>query len=275
MEREKATSLRRAIELLLTLAGDDAPAGEGLGVNRLAELLGDDKSRVSRTLRTLEEYSFVQRDSRTLSYHLGWRLYALASRAGDARLREAAPAVLRELVDEFGESAHLSVLAGARVLTVISRASAQAVTAAIGVGGETPAHCTSSGRALLLDYDLPALERLLGEAPLAAPGPRAPTHVAEVHARIVAARAVGYVIAIDESEPGLVAVGAPIRDHRGVIAAALNLSAPGFRFADRLPDAGRRLTEASRELAAAVGWQPAVSPSAQANGTDAVIGGEA
>lgn len=251
---EKATSLRRAVELLLALGSDDALAEGGLGVKQLTERLGEEKSRVSRTLRTLHEYGLVDRDPETLAFRIGWRVYALAERAGEARLPAAARATVAALVGRYLEAAHLSVLRGTQVLTLVSQPAPWSVTTASWVGRHIPAHCTSSGRALLLDHDLAALRRLFGDGPLAPAGPRAPRTVAELHERIVAARSAGYAVVADESEPGLVAVAAPVRDHRGRIAAALNLSAPAFRFEDRLVDAGEELVRAAGELERAVGW---------------------
>ena len=252
---EKATSLRRAVTLLLALASDEALADGGLGVTGLTELLGEEKSRVSRTLHTLQEYGLVDRDPDTLAYRVGWRIYAIADRAGNAALLAAAPGKVAALVREFGESAHLSVLQGAQVLTVVSHPSPQALSTASWVGRHVPAHCTSSGRALLLDHDFAALERVFGSAPLPAAGPRAPRSVAELYRRISESREAGYAMVTEESEPGLVAVGAPVRDHRGRIIAALNLSAPAFRFQERLVPAGRRLLEVADEIALSAGWR--------------------
>ncbi len=256
MEAEKATSLRRGLEILLALGADEALENRGLGVTRLAQLLGSDKSRVSRTLRTLEEYELVQRDPSTLAYRIGWRMYTLARREGDARLLDAAPARIERLVREFDEAVHLSVLTGARVLTVSSRAPDRALNAGGLVGRTVPAYCTSSGRALLFDHDRQGLEEVLGGTTLQAAGPDAPRDVDELFARIEAARRTGYAVAVEESEPGLVAVAAPVRDHRGFIVAALNLSAPAFRFQDRLTVAGERVRVVAEELSHVVGWSP-------------------
>jgi DNA-binding IclR family transcriptional regulator len=255
MSAEKATSLRRAVALLLALASDEALSDGGLGVTALTEQLGDEKSRISRTLHTLQEYGLVDRDPDTLAYRIGWRVYALADRAGDAALLAAAPAKVSALVREFGESGHLSVLQGAQVLTVVSRPSPQAVSTVSWVGRHVPAHCTSSGRALLLDHDFEALERVFGSGPLPPAGPRAARTVAELHERILDARARGYAAVTEESEAGLVAVAAPVRDHRARIVAALNLSAPAFRFERRLSQAGERLVAVAAELSLAVGWR--------------------
>ena len=57
---ERETSIRRGVEVLLSLAEEEAVAGGGLGVTRIAELLGREKSQVSRSLKALNEYGLVQ-----------------------------------------------------------------------------------------------------------------------------------------------------------------------------------------------------------------------
>src|SRR2546423_6690203 len=104
-------ALARGLGVLCALAENPA-ARDGLGVVALAELVGGDKSQLSRTLRTLEEHGFVARDGETLAYRLGWRLFAVAARVGESQLVAAAPPVPRELRRELGESVPLSVRQG-------------------------------------------------------------------------------------------------------------------------------------------------------------------
>src|SRR5438093_10118428 len=104
-------ALERGLEVLCALAEEPA-ARDGLGVVALTERVGGDKSQLSRTLRTLEEHGFVERNTDTLAYRLGWRLFAVASRVGESRLLSEAPPMLRALVRELGESVHLSVRQG-------------------------------------------------------------------------------------------------------------------------------------------------------------------
>ena len=147
---ERETSIRRGVEVLLALATDEAAAEGGLGVTRVAANLGR-KTQVSRTLATLAEYGLVERDPETRAYRVGWRVYAMAQVAGSRRMLDAAAPLLEGLVARFGEGAHLSVLQGADVLTVLSQQSPHAVQAVNWIGRTTPAHCTSAGKALLLD----------------------------------------------------------------------------------------------------------------------------
>lgn len=244
-----ATALRRGILVLRALGSDEALPG-GLGVLRIAELVGQDKSQVSRTLRTLAEHGLVDRDPETRAYRLGWALFGLAARAGDTRLVTAGEAVVRELAQGLGERAHLSVLRGTEVLTVCSHSPPHAIQAAGWVGRTVPAYCTSSGYALLLDADVRALLVGVELLPL---GPRTPRTVDEVEARVAAARERGYAVADEEFEPGLVAVAAPVRDFRRRIAAAVNVSAPKFRLGPRLGEAGLAVVEAAALVSTLLG----------------------
>ncbi|MFL5888826.1 MAG: IclR family transcriptional regulator C-terminal domain-containing protein, partial [Solirubrobacteraceae bacterium] len=111
-----------------------------------------------------------------------------------------------------------------------------------------------SGRALLHHPDRAALAALVGGADRSGAGPRAPADAAELYRRILAAREQGCAIVEDEFEPGLVGVAAPVRDFRGGIVAALNVSAPRFRLGDRLPGAAAEVRAAAAHLSAGLGW---------------------
>lgn len=252
MVADSATSLGRGISILVALAGLPADEG-GLGVVRIAELLEQDKSQVSRTLKALAAWGLVERDADTRAYRLGWRLYALAGRAGDPRLLAAARPVLARLVAELDETVHLSVLRGTEVLTVLSRSPGRVIHAASPVGETVPASCTSAGRALLLDYRHEELAALFGDAALPRPGPKAPRDVPALAKRIVAARARGFATVVDEFEVGLVGAAAPVRDFTGRVVAALNVSGPAFRFATRLDAAGLAIRAAAGRLSGSVG----------------------
>jgi IclR family transcriptional regulator, KDG regulon repressor len=238
---ETATSLKRGLAVLFALG----ESGE-LGVTRIAEVVGREKSQVSRTLQVLSEGGLVDRDPDTRAYRLGWRLFALAARAADPRLAEAAPGKLRALVGALGEGAHLSVLRGTDVLTVLSESPPHAVQAVNWAGRTVPAACTSAGYALLVDHSPDELRALVPEAAFGA-----------LEDRLAAARLSGYALADEDFEPGLVAVAAPVRDFRGRVVAAVNVSAPKFRFADRLDEAGAHVREAAHDLSREVGWDSA------------------
>lgn len=248
------TSLRRGLAILETLANGTVDAN-GLGVTRIAELIGREKSQVSRTLRILAEQGFVERDADTLRYRVGWRFFALAAHAADRRLLAAAAPQLRRVVAALGERAHLSVLSGAEVLTLLSESPPHAVQTVGWIGRSVPVHCTASGRALLLDADPAEVVALLDGGDFHRTAPNAPHSPAEVAERVASARGHGYAIADEEFEPGLVAVAAPVRDFRGAIVAALNVSAPKFRFEGRVDEAGTTVKAVADDVSAELGYR--------------------
>lgn len=228
--------LSRGLAVLVALSQPDA-SREGLGVLALTEAVGGDKSQLSRVLGTLAGQGFVERDPDTLAYRLGWRVFAMATSVSEDRLLTLAPAVLRRLVAELGESAHLSVRQDAHVLTLLSESPNSTLHAPGRNGGVAPIATTSAGRVLVSD---------LADVELAALG------LSAAAGAIARAREDGFAIVREEFEPGLVAAAVPIRDASGRVIAALNVSAPRFRFDDRLEAAAQRLVEVAAELSASV-----------------------
>jgi IclR family transcriptional regulator, KDG regulon repressor len=249
---ERETSIRRGVEVLLALATDEAAAEGGLGVTRVAAALGREKTQVSRTLATLAESGLVERDPDTRAYRIGWRVYAMAQVAGSRRMLDAAAPLLEALVARFGEGAHLSVLQGNDVLTVLSRQSPHAVQAVNWIGRTTPAHCTSAGKALLLDRSPDDLAAVFEGRDPAAFAPAAVRTPAALAAAIAEARNRGYATADEELDAGLTAAAAPVRDGGGRIVAAINVSGPAFRVRAILPELGPAVAEAAGELSAAL-----------------------
>lgn len=270
MADEQAGSLRRALDLLDALASDEALSDGGWGVSRLAQDQGREKSQVSRTLRVLADAGFVERDPASMAYRLGWRVFALAARSGDQRLLAAAAPILRRLVErDLGERIHLTVLQGNQVLTLLTQSPAHVVQTISWAGRLVPAYNTSSGRSLLIDADMDDLRRLFRDEPFTGGGPNAPRDIADLHQRIVIARAAGYATVDEEFEQGLVAASAPIRDFSGRVVAALNVSAPKFRLGDRLDEAGQAVRAAALELSGQLGWRVTATLASAARGMTA------
>jgi IclR family transcriptional regulator, KDG regulon repressor len=216
--------------VLLSLGSAEAVEQGGMGVTRISEMLGREKSQVSRALKALAEYGLVERNRDALTYRLGWRIYALAQLAGDRRVLEEAAPRLRRLAAETQERAHFSVLQASDVLTLLSESPGRVVEAVGWVGRVTPAYCTSAGRALLLDHDAAALDLMFRDVELQRVAPNTPLDVDTLKSRLDSARAAGIALSDEEFETGLLGVAAPVRDASGTIVGALNVSAPKFRI---------------------------------------------
>ncbi len=244
--------MTRGTQILIALGSDESLDRNGLGVVRIAQIVGQEKSQVSRALSALAASGLVDRDPGSRAYRLGWRFFTLAARSGRPRMTSLAPGILTRLVADLGETAHLSVLQGDQVLTLLSEAPASAISANGWSGRTVPVACTASGRVLLFDHDLPALERLFTATGWSRSGPKAPRNAPELYRRIQASRQRGYATVDEEFEHGLVAAAAPVRDFSDLIIASVNVSGPKFRLGRRLRVAGEAVRAAGDELSSAL-----------------------
>jgi DNA-binding IclR family transcriptional regulator len=254
--RSQGHGLRRDIDLLEALAGAEAQQGGGLGVVRLAQLVGREKSQISRALKALAEQGVVERDPDTLEYRLGWRLFSLVARTWENRLVRTAEPVMHQLSAQLEETCHLCVLRDDEVLTLLS-VSGHDYRAHGWEGRGVPVAHTSAGRVLLQDASPDELYVRLGASDLASGYEQSSVHsVQELWARIRECRERGWAEVDEEFEPGLVGVSAPIRDFRGRVVAAINVSARAERMGQTLDKAGRRTLAAANRVSLQLGWEP-------------------
>lgn len=112
MATETSQTLDRGLRVLEVLAS----ASGGLTVTALATQVGVNRTVVYRLLATLELHGLARRDS-SGHVHVGLAVLALA-RGLQPVLRELAVPVLRQLAEELGMTAHLTIADGAEALAI-------------------------------------------------------------------------------------------------------------------------------------------------------------
>lgn len=225
---------------------------EGLRITDIAEVTHREKSQVSRAVRRLVQAGLLAERGRSRRFVVGPMVFQLAQATFETYLVMCARPHMRIVVNELGETVHLTVLQGDAVLTIHSESPSHGFRALEWSGVRAPTHATSSGRVLLsglrerlVTAMFPLTEQIEG-APRAS---RAQT--GEQLLEIVRqARDDGYAIVVDEFEVGLCGASAPIRDGRGVVVAALNVAAPVTRFSDQLAEATVALRHAALAVSA-------------------------
>jgi DNA-binding IclR family transcriptional regulator len=240
-------SVARALALLDALA--DRP--EGLGVNELARRIGANPSTASRLLGTLARGRLVDRDAAG-RYRLGLRLVALGE-AALARLdvRDLARPWLRELVDDTGETATLSVPGDVEAVTVDFVAGGASVVSVARLGRPSAAHATAAGK-VMLAWGPGTLEGL----DLVAYTPRTIVDPAVLAAEIAVVRERRWADAVGEREEDLNALAAPVLGRDGSLAAILGVQGPAARLtAERREAVLPALLRAAGQLSRALGGQ--------------------
>lgn len=248
LEQKQAPAARSGASRVMAIldaltSADPAVYPDGLSVANVADVLGREKSVVSRQLRSLLETGLVARRP-SGRYELSWRLFAMAVRAGDRRLTKLAAPVLLRLAETVRERTYLSVLSDGGVLTVQSEGSRRSIEAVNWVGRTVPVHRSSSGMALLMDRDddyvLETARR--GEDGVSAREAR------EFLAQVQQARERGYTVANRIFDPELLGIGAPVRDFSGQIKAAVNISGPACRIEPHIQTFAGHLLSSVRVL---------------------------
>ena len=231
-------TLARGLQIMNQL--EDAP--EGLSVTFIARKLQLEKSSVSRFLRTLHNYGYVEQDERTRRYRLGARLVALGQRRlRQFTLREQARPFLRRLVDETGECAHLAVLTRGQAFYVDQVDTSASLRVSTGIGTMAPLHCTALGKVLLAYDDIQPAEEL----PIYTP--RTITEHTELNQQLERTRELGYALDDEEYTIGVRCLAAPVRGDGGVLAGAMGISGPAARLTPgRLPGMAQIVIDCAR-----------------------------
>jgi IclR family pca regulon transcriptional regulator len=212
-------SLERGLGVIRAF-GAGAPE---LTLSDVARVTGLTRAAARRFLLTLVDLGYVRTDGKYFSLtarvlELG---YAFLS---SMTLPEVAQPHLERLSAEVRESSSVSVLDGPDIVYVTRVAVSRIMTVSINVGTRFPAYATSMGHVLLAGLDEAALAAYLERTRLEPLTGHTLTSPAALRTELDAVREQGWALVDQELEAGLRSVAAPIRDRRGKVVAAVNVS---------------------------------------------------
>jgi DNA-binding IclR family transcriptional regulator len=237
-------SVQRAIDVLDALA----EAGAELGTNEISRRTGVNVSSISRLLSTLTTAGLVQYVPSTGRYRLGIRVMQLANAARDSLdVRQLARPLLEELSEITGETSTLSLPAVHDLITIDFVPSSRSVRSVAQIGRNSVAHATAVGKVML------AWGGRLPDGELTAYTERTITDRDALAVEIERVRKRGWAQAVGEREDELNAVGVPVLDRTGELAAVLGVQGPAGRFTPRVMRAAiDPLIERARALGSAL-----------------------
>lgn len=243
------TTVVKAVRVLRAFTYDEPV----LGVSELSRRLGMGKSTVHRILLTLAEEGLVTRTP-SGQYRLGLGLLELGQVAvASLELREVAHGPLERLRNDTGETAHLAVFEPPDVVYLERFESPSTLRMFSRLGRRNHAHSTSSGKVLMAFGSAADLEEVIATG-LPRIGPRCITEPRLLKRALEEVRERGYAVSVDESERGVVSVGAPVFDHDGECVAAVSVAGPALRMpADSLDRFAGLVVRTGREISSALG----------------------
>lgn len=168
--------------------------------------------------------------SRAGTLVLGPRLIQLASRSwGRSDLRLAASEPLKQLRDSTGETVHLAVHSGGRMVYIEKLESPSAVRMASRIGASVAMHSTAVGKAFLAGMPPAQRAALMADLVLSALTPRTVTTLDALRLQLDAVQASGWSVDDEENEADIQCFGAAIVGGHGVPVAAISVSTLRFR----------------------------------------------
>lgn len=197
----------------------------------MSAYLGVASSTAHRLLAMLSYRGLIRQDPKTRAYRVGPGLDLLAfSVLRQLDVRDRARPVLEKLNAGLRETVHLGRLEGAEVDFVASIESPQALRVSNRLGVAMPAHCTSTGKALLSALGPGELDRLYPHADLIQMTRNSIASRVALDAELAEVRKRGYAISNEEGEVGVISIAVALRGG----SYALNASVPVSRMTKRL-----------------------------------------
>ncbi|SCK18899.1 transcriptional regulator, IclR family [Streptomyces sp. WMMB 714] len=196
----------------------------------ISDHLGVARSTAHRLLTTLRGHGFVEQEPAGRRYRLGPVLLGLARGPVDepALLRVARPHLVR-LRDTAAETSNLLVLDGPDSRFADGVEGPHPLRVGTRTGDRVPAYATAGGKALLAELP-PEAARTRYRRGLRRLTPATLPDVNALLDDLIATRARGYALNIDESVSGVHGVGVPVHDRYGTCVAAVTVSAPSTRM---------------------------------------------
>src|ERR1700692_2299095 len=205
------TVLQRGLRLLHLFS--ESP--KGLTAKQVAALSRLPVSTVHRFLANLVTAGFLNRDGEG-THHLGIACFSIGQAAvAQLDIRRLSLPYLQELNQNTRETIHLTVRHGLSAVYVEKLDSPEPLRIYSRIGAAVPLHCTGVGKVMLaymppeeLSAILPQLEfRRLTENSIA--------NLQELQTHLQKVRKNGYACDLEEYEPHIRCIAAPIWDHTG------------------------------------------------------------
>lgn len=253
MARQASFAAERCLSIIEMLAA----APYGLALSTIAHDLDIPKSAVHRFLQVLESRGYVRQDD-TSRYRLTMRLVQMGFRflAGRGAWEVAQP-ILDRLAEHSGELVRMTVADGD---TLAWLGTAQGAKSGLIIdpvmGSRVVLHATATGKVWLSSLPIDTAVNLVLRRGFGTPeehGPNVIQSTEDLIRELKLTRERGYGLAIEEADPGIVAVAVGIPSPRGEqesFVGTLSVAGPIYRVTrERLEGFVPHLRAAAREIA--------------------------
>jgi IclR family pca regulon transcriptional regulator len=224
-KRDMVAGLEKGLQVIESFDQERAR----LTIAEVAERTGLTRAAARRYLLTLTQLGYMRHENKQFS------LTPMVLRLGQsylhsARLPRIVQPLLYRLAYSLGEAASVGVLDHDQLVCVAAVSAGQLVSATLQPGTRVPAWCTSNGRMLLASLAQEQVERFLARAEPEQVTVHTIVNKERLALEIARAREQGYAVVDQELELGLRTIAVPLKNFRGEVVAALNISVHAGRM---------------------------------------------
>lgn len=250
--RYNVPALEKGLLIIETLAKCDQP----LGITDLFSLCGLPKSSVFMILTTLEDLNYVEKLSGD-KYKLTLKLYNLGEQVlSKLDIREIARPYMEEIARELGFTVHLAHLEYGKAVYIDKVNGPGFVQFSTKIGLAWSLHTSAVGKVLAAHLPEKELDRILEVQGMEAFTANTITDPAAYKSSLNLVREAGYAVEDEEGEIGIRCVGAPIRDNKGEVSAAISITALRNDLpADKFQEVGRYLSDIAQQISSGIGYK--------------------
>lgn len=265
-QSDSAPTSVRSVRRALSLVNAIADAGGEAALTDLSVRTGLPVSTCHHLLKTLIECGYAAQVPGKKLYVLGTRFIQLSHACVNSDLPRRAQPFLEAISEATGETVHLAALQGNAIVTVALREARHAIRVdAGGVGKLEAPHATSIGKAILAWLPENEIRRVLASGMT-----RFTEHTITALPDLIEAlrhvRREGVAFDREEFIPGVICIGAPIRDQAGAVIGAISASMPKMRATDEHVAMTRaEILAATRALSEDYGAAPEVGAEQDVN----------
>lgn len=225
------------------------------GLSEIARQLHSPRSTVYELLASLVEIGMLSRTSQG-RYRLGQRMVSFSTLyLKTTQVVHAAHDILTELVEQFGESAHLVILDDYNTVLADNVYNSTASQVHVGYGVRAPAYATASGKVLLSELEWEKVKSGLEKQGLKQLTPNTINTFERLHGELEDVKRRGWAESVGEHWQLQAAVACAVRNDTGQAIAAIGVSLPVQRYLSVRDELRNATINAAAKISGVMGFK--------------------
>jgi IclR family KDG regulon transcriptional repressor len=253
MNHQRQSAVDRA--LLLLEAVSKKPSGVTLAT--LCKEVNIPKTTAHRLLETLTARGYLEFDPVNEKYTIGLKALEVGfSGLSHLEIVDVASPYLQHLADQTGETSFLAVYNEGEIVYLYKVEGTQSIRTTAQLGTRKPIHCTALGKAMLANFSLEEVDRIITEKGLPSFTEHTITDRQHFLEELSRTRTNGYAMDNEEAEMGLTCFAVPLYNYTGQVVGAISIAGPTARQLDNREVFTSQLKEAGMQISRRLGYVP-------------------